>query len=121
MSKELNDFYKSLGLAAKKEEDNTLKGAVLIAFLVLWVPLILLNGFVLTKLWTWFMVPLGLGPIGIAHGLGLGVIATYFKGPDFQNNDWDGLSSAKVIGRVLSVSLRPLFLLLFGWVFLQFM
>lgn len=38
----------------------------------------MLNGFVLSQLWTWFVVPLGANPIGVAHAMGLGVLVGLF-------------------------------------------
>ncbi len=32
------------------------------------------SGFIISKLWLWFMVPLGLSPIEIAHAIGLMVM-----------------------------------------------
>jgi hypothetical protein len=36
----------------------------------------ILSGFVLTQLWAWFIVPLGVPAIGIAHGIGLSLVAS---------------------------------------------
>lgn len=38
----------------------------------------MLNGFVLSQLWAWFVVPLGAQPIGVAHAMGLGVLVGLF-------------------------------------------
>ena len=48
---------------------------------------IILRALVIAKLWLWFIVPLGLGPIGMAHAFGLGVFAQlvsyiYHKPPE---------------------------------------
>jgi len=42
--------------------------------LVLFVPLIMWDGFVIMKLWNWFAVAVGAMPIGIALGIGLGLL-----------------------------------------------
>lgn len=36
-----------------------------------------LGAFVLVQLWAWFMLPLGVPAIGVAHAYGIGVIATF--------------------------------------------
>jgi hypothetical protein len=33
----------------------------------------------LTSLWGWFVVPLGVSPIGYAHAFGLNILVTYFQ------------------------------------------
>lgn len=50
-------------------------GALLLA--VLTIPLILLNGWVLSWLWLWFMVPLGLPVISLAHSIGIAGIVGF--------------------------------------------
>ena len=37
------------------------------------VPVYIINGFVIAKLW-WFIVPIGLEPIGMAQAIGIGII-----------------------------------------------
>jgi len=38
------------------------------------VPVYIINGFVIAKLWLWFIVPIGLEPIGMAQAIGIGII-----------------------------------------------
>ncbi len=42
------------------------------------IPVIMLRGFVLSVLWLWFIVPLGVSPIGIAWGIGLSILVGLF-------------------------------------------
>ena len=52
------------------------KGLLMAIGLIIMVPLMLLGGVVFSDLWRWFVVPLGLMPIGIAHAIGLrGVVS----------------------------------------------
>jgi hypothetical protein len=37
------------------------------------------GGFAISKLWSWFVVPLGLPPITIAHAIGLSALVNLFK------------------------------------------
>ena len=44
----------------------------------------LLRGFVLFKLWGWFIVPLGMVPISISWALGLAALVSVFN-PNFKS------------------------------------
>ncbi len=57
-----------------------------------------IEGVMLTYVWAWFMVPLGLPAIGWAHACGLAILVSLFTmrggGYDPRTNDeklWDGL------------------------------
>ena len=52
---------------------------VIILALLLIVPSALLNGFVLSKLWGYFVVPLGVMQIGVAHAIGIAMIASFVR------------------------------------------
>jgi hypothetical protein len=41
-------------------------------------PIIILRGFVLSRLWAWFLIPLGLPSIGVAHAIGIALIFSAF-------------------------------------------
>lgn len=92
-----------------------------IILLVLMVPITaLLNAWVLTLLWGWFLVPFGLPSIGVAHAYGLSVLVTFLNYNakrsylDSQEDmDW-------FVFLVLSV-VAPLLALLLGWVAQGFM
>lgn len=48
---------------------------------VLFVPVAMIwKGHVITIVWGWFLVPLGIPQIGIAHAIGLGVLSMFFNG-----------------------------------------
>lgn len=58
----------------------TVVGLIALALLGLGVVMIvgaLSNGFALSYLWLWFVVPLGVKPLGIAHAIGLGAIVRF--------------------------------------------
>lgn len=48
----------------------------LLAALILLVPTVMWGGYVVSVLWGWFIVPLGAPPVGIAHALGLMLMAS---------------------------------------------
>ena len=58
-----------------KTDENTILYAVL-SFAIA-VPSIMWRGFVLAKLWAWFVVPLGLPVIGMWHAAGLAGLTAY--------------------------------------------
>lgn len=49
-------------------------GFAVIVGMALW------NGYLLSVLWGWFVVPLGVPSIGVAHAIGLALIAGLLKG-----------------------------------------
>jgi hypothetical protein len=56
--------------------------AGLIAVVLVFISLsfmIALSGFVLMKLWLWFIVPLGVLPLSIFHAFGIATVASFFK------------------------------------------
>lgn len=48
----------------------------ILAALILLVPTVMWGGYVVSVLWGWFIVPLGAPPVGIAHALGLMLMAS---------------------------------------------
>lgn len=76
------------------------------------------NAWVLTVLWTWFIVPLGAKALTIAHAYGLTLVAGLFMGQRGikQNNtkeDW--------VSSIITWILIPLTALFFGWIAVGFM
>ena len=49
-----------------------------VVIIVFAVPFALLTGMVLSDLWLWFMVPLGVPAIGVAHACGITTIPGIF-------------------------------------------
>ena len=69
-------------------------------------------GFVIAKLWLWFLVPFGLPAVGIAHAAGLHALAAMLckvsGGKADSNPDW-----SKLFVRVIVNGAVPLFI---GWI-----
>lgn len=63
--------------------------AALVVLLLLSVLQIVYTGWVITKLWLWFMVPLGVPAIGIAHAIGLGILISLIAGLHFLAREKD--------------------------------
>ncbi len=77
--------------------------------LAILTPAIVLEGWIITLTWEWFVVPLGASAIGIAHAIGLNVLLSLFfhryrKTPD---------DAAAVVKHAYTA---PLWFLAVGWV-----
>lgn len=84
------------------------KVVIVCGIVALGIPLVLWNAFVLSALWGWFVVPLGVPGINMAHAMGLSLIVGALKGIRSQNFDDEG--SAKrlgfwLLGTVLSLAM----------------
>lgn len=51
------------------------------------VPLAMWNGFVIHMMWGWFIVPLGVQSIGIAHAIGFGLFVSLLHRPRIDDDD----------------------------------
>lgn len=51
--------------------------AVVGAVTIIAIPLVILRGWVLEKLWGWFATPLGLPDLGVAHAIGIAVLVSF--------------------------------------------
>lgn len=86
-----------------------------LAIIILAVPIPLLRSFVFTKLWAWFLVPLGLPAISIAWAFGILLAAFMVVGEPAMQPKPDGLSQENWTWSCIAKSmLTPLFALAFG-------
>ena len=70
-------------------------------------------GFVLSYLWLWFVVPLGVSPIGVLHSYGLSLVVLMMTlRPSIYKNDEKEVDKGKIVGIFLS----PWISLLIGYV-----
>lgn len=90
-------------------------GAIL-AFLAIIVLLSLYYAFALYTLWGWFVVPLGIAKISMAHAYGLSLIPTTILGTRGLYAPEDKRKEAAV-----AAALVPAIGLLAGWIALSFM
>ena len=96
----------------------------LVAFLagVFFYVAVVFNGYALSVLWGWFMVPtFGLPPLAVAPAIGVSLVVSFLT-----NHDDDSVkverSSGEAIGRSVGLAiLRPAFALFFGWIVHFFM
>jgi hypothetical protein len=91
---------------------------IILAVIGIFILMAILRGFVLTYLWDWFVVPLGVTDIGAAHALGIalllgwitreGAVTKYDQNPD------KGEAFIEAISGGVSVTLVAWGL---GWIF----
>lgn len=85
------------------------------------IPLIMFSGFVVSKLWLWFVVPaLGVSPISIPVSLGLGLLANYLCQNWQHTKSKSGESAKEFVSAIITMYIRPLIVLLMGWIFTWF-
>ncbi len=92
--------------------------AKFIISIVLVVPTMLLNGWVLVKLWLWFIVPLGVLAITVPHGIGIASVVSYLTYQFDSRNDADEDAWALLL--VFGIT-KPIFALAFGYAVHSFM
>lgn len=59
------------------EDLKHLRTALHLAVLVLFIPLLLLDGYAISMLWKWYAVPLGASPISTIHAAGLMILVRF--------------------------------------------
>jgi hypothetical protein len=103
-------------------ETSKEKGLGCLLLLALLPFTIALRGFVLSKLWFYFIVPLGMNPIGLAHAYGLSILVQLFSGHYVKSEEMkDGEMGdllTKFVGNAIAL---PLFMWFMGWFFYCFM
>jgi hypothetical protein len=112
-------MYVKKGMNMKKQIDDLLEncvaffgvsiGAIIVVALLMF-PLYILKGFVISKLWLWFVVPyFGLEPLSIPLAIGLGMIVSFVSNPRKEND-------VKIRDTCLFSILLSLLTLLSGWI-----
>ncbi len=105
-------------------EEQTLEASIgrlgvwqMLLYLIASVPLTPLAGYVVMRLWTWFIVPLGVMPIGWVHALGLGLIV------GFMTTTYNGTTKPvkSAVDFLITRYFVFGFMLLEGWIIQKFM
>jgi hypothetical protein len=85
--------------------------------LVLLVVACVLQPFVLRDLWGWFVVPLGVRPLGLIHAWGLQSTITYFSMTSLiYSAVSDGEKKRELLERVIVLLFAETLFWSFGWV-----
>jgi hypothetical protein len=89
----------------------------IIAVPVLLVMSSIINGFVLTVLWGWFVIPLfSLPPLNIPQAIGISIIVSYLTHRKTETEDKDEGFWTKIISIFLYIILYPALVLCIAWV-----
>jgi hypothetical protein len=96
-------------MSSEPTDDPKLGCGVAVAALMAVPFLAVLRGWVLSILWAWFMVPLGMRPIGIAHAIGVGILVSMFTMN--AKMDENKPTTARVVKGLLFALIGPLILL----------
>lgn len=88
-----------------------------IIYFLLLLPFAAWNGFVLSKLWTWFVSPLGVSHITIWQGAGLSLIVRFLTYTLQVNRRDDGDPISVILKGFGQAIFIPAFVLLFGLIF----
>lgn len=102
---------------------------ILALLLLFSVGVLTAQGFTLSRLWGWFVVPLGASSVGVAQAVGLLLVYRHLKGGKSSDEDDLKKQMAKfdemTTGELLWESLTPFFVcggfLAVGWVVSQFL
>ncbi len=86
------------------------------------VGLTVLDGFVLTKLWLWFIVPIfHLNPLTLIQALGFSLVIRYLT-KDIMSKDFSKIDSTKETWmKVVALLVSPLLFLLLGFIIVSLM
>jgi hypothetical protein len=83
---------------------------------------LLLHGWATYKLWSWFIVPLGVPEIGFFHALGIVIFVGFVAGFRNSYSEFQNAQDCKIIiDCVLYLYVRPILVLVFGWLLHCFM
>jgi len=97
--------------------------AVIVPLLIVWIAAIcVVNGWAISILWGWFLVPLGIPAISVPQAIGIAILTAmlfYHKNP--TDNSDDEHKGAKFAGEIIGYTCRPFFALLAGLIVKQFM
>jgi hypothetical protein len=90
---------------------------VVIGAIVLVTLSCILNAWALSVLWGWFVVPLGVNALGIAHAFGVSLVASLLVRPHRDKTT----NKEEYAAEIVKVILVPLMALLFGYIAVGFM
>ena len=89
------------------------------AFIFTLIISVIADGYALSILWGWFLVPLGLQAISITTAIGISMIFTFLTHHSSKNDDSKDFRElmVKMVGACL---LKPMMAILFGWLVYSF-
>lgn len=93
---------------------STFAGVIFVALIVL---LTIEQGWAISTLWGWFLVPLGLPEIGIAMAIGVAATASAIKSRALRNKS----DKSDAWKDIVAIALQPLVCVTVGWIAKQFL
>ena len=81
------------------------------SFLFLFIIACILEGFTLSNLWEWFVVPLGLRPINVLHAIGICVLLDFIT---YHYYDYRKSEEIGVVSSLTYIIIRPLIAMIVG-------
>jgi hypothetical protein len=99
-----------------QDDGATILGKILVGFF-LTIVAVLVRGLTLTYLWDWFIAPLGVMPIGVAHAVGISGIVGFLTHDMTTAKD----KEKGFFVQMLSSAIYSLLALGFGWIAHLFM
>lgn len=104
----------------KSKNDGMLLGCAL--YLLLLPFLALLNGYALSVLWGWFIVPtFEARPLGVLPAIGVAMVVGYLTSHTENDTEDKRPWGERWTQTFFTVAMRPLFALFFGWILHSFM
>ena len=107
---------------SSKDEDYA---AVLLLIAILVTISTVVNGFVLIKLWNWFIIPTfdKMPTLSLVPAIGLGLVVSFltYQEIDCQKKESNETLLKATINPLLIAIFRPLIVLLLGWILQLFM
>lgn len=94
------------------KKNGEVSALVLICELLLLPVSIAMRGWSIMLLWAWFIVPLGVGPVGWAHAFGLSIFAAMFV----REKPTEEEGGARVLESLTKGVLGPVFVVGIGWI-----
>ena len=96
-----------------------------IIYILLIMPLTIYSGYAVQTLWHWFIVPLGMSELVLAHALGITLCASYLTHhldmKRFTDKKTEDEEVAEKVHQLVFWIIKPSFALAFGWLYHYFM
>ena len=87
-------------------------------WIILVVPMMLLRGWVIMRLWAWFIVPFGIQGLTLPHAIGIGLILTFLTAHTLGKR---AKTMEEKIEEIATSIIWPLMSLLMGYIVQLFM
>lgn len=104
-------------------------GIFAIVFLLNFVPVIMWRGWVLSLLWGWFVVRLGMPAVSIPEAIGVSLVLSYLTGTghiavaveEMKEKTTEENDKIPPMGKIFIGWAMPAFVLLYGWILQKFL